>query len=84
MEKQIFFGNSHPGCTESRILDLYRLVNEAISIAGGLQQPDHPISAEHYKQCQEIRLKEHDRLEEFVRDIVMMILGKNVIFLDKE
>jgi len=52
------------------VLDLYSKVYEAISIMGGLQQPEHPESAEAAIACAKQQLREEKRLRQIVGDIV--------------
>jgi hypothetical protein len=54
---------------------LHKRLDEALSLASGLQQPDHPESHEEATACKRIRaVAEHERLDA-VRDIVAALTG---------
>lgn len=69
------------GCGEMTELDLVALrsrLSTAITIVGGLQQPDHPTSDEHAAACQADRKEVEAELLDAVRDI-LTALGVRVV-----
>ena len=78
-KSEIFMGNSHPGSTESNILNLHKLVDEACGVLSGLQQKGGMGTDFDKKEA-----KQSEKcLDAIAEDIVMALTGKKITFIDK-
>ena len=59
---------------------LHRKIEEGLEILSGLQQPDHPTSADHAAQLRDNWVQSEQALYDVVRDIAKALTGKDIKF----
>lgn len=69
----IFLGSPH---SKQLRQELHDRLDEAIDMLGGLQQPDHPESKEHARQCEADRIYWEAQLSDAIMDL-RVALGDN-------
>lgn len=62
---------------------LHRLLNKALNLVGGLQQPAHPDSKEGWIMACEQYRKGWRKVEDVVRDVAMALTGQEIEFVGK-
>jgi len=75
----LFLGNCQPHSSEAQILKLQRLLQDAIELSGGLQQPAHSTSEESAKENERDRRRGLQQLDHAVKDIAMALTGKEYV-----
>lgn len=78
-EQVLFLGNSVPGSSEAGILKLQKLLQEAIELSGGIQQPDHSDSEEAATRNKNIRHRNLHDLDNMVKDIAKALTGDEYV-----
>jgi hypothetical protein len=73
-KSEIFMGCSHPGSTESNMLNAHRLLDEAFSILGGAQQNGGMGTTFDKKEDKQNK----ENLDAIAEDIVMALTGKKI------
>ena len=80
-KKMIFLGNSDE--SERQVKLLHKKLDEVLENLGGLQQLIHADSEENYKRQKEQNEIGKKEIEDNVRQIVMALTGKEIIFKNK-
>jgi hypothetical protein len=74
----IFLGSGETSVQEAE--GLKRRLADGLKMLGGLQQPDHAESEEHFRQCMAAQLKAERELADVVRDLAAALLGREIDF----
>ena len=77
----IFFGSQF--CYEG-IYQVHRLVEEACSNLGGLQQPDHPTNEQEAKDSERSYKIGNSYQDDIIKNIVIALGGKHLLKTDKQ
>lgn len=75
-ERPIFLGAGEHSL--NLITELHNRLSDAITILGGLQQPDHPENEAHAKQCEADRLVLESDLSDAIMDLRVALGDKDV------
>lgn len=63
---------------------LHARLDDAVSHLGGMQQPAHPETAEEAAVEERMQAEAQIEIEEAIRDIASALLGREVVFLEKQ